>query len=384
MYKNSLINNIISENNNELLIKGEHFEKFLSKEKGATLIVIKDIISDNCLFLNDVIKKATKNSFTVCYAYKVAPTMEILEVIKERGMGIEIYSLTELEMALSIGVSTIVVDGMYKTDELLTKSIQNNVTIINADSIKEIIRINEIAEKYNIIQDIGIRVKKREDSKMGISVEQIEQFLTTLKSFHNVRVIGVHIHPGSNASEEVVINSYLKMFNMFKLLRNAGFLIKYVDFGGGLPERNIVEKSLLKRISEYIDAFEKHEDIHYIFEPGRFIVGDAGIIFSRVLDKRVDENLIILNIAVMPYFSNTKSTFRYMFPSQIKYEPKGSWRICGLWPLDQDEISSEALYQGVPKELEEGDCFCILNAGAYNIDRIEEYTLTGDMEIKYI
>ena len=171
---------------------------------------------------------------------------------------------------------------------------------------------------------------------------------------------------------------------MFKVLRNAGFLIKYVDFGGGLPERNIVEKSLLKRISEYIDAFEKHEDIHYIFEPGRFIVGDAGIIFSRVLDKRVDENLIILNIAVMPYFSNTKSTFRYMFPSQIKYEPKGSWRICGLWPLDQDEISSEALYQGVPKELEEGDCFCILNAGAYNIDRIEEYTLTGDMEIKYI
>ncbi|MCB2289467.1 alanine racemase [Clostridium sp. CS001] len=368
-----------------LYVNNIYYRDVIKDSTEAVLLMNRSRISSNCNYLKNILHKVTDNNSLICYALKVAPSTEVLKSIKECGVGVEVYCEKELDMAIEQSIQPIVVDGMYKPKEFLFKSVENEVFLINADSIREIYLINEIAQKLNKNQNIGIRVKYSKESKMGINIESLLKEIDSIKKLKNVNLIGVHTHPGSNVTDKNRLNAhYKKLKEAYIVLKEKGFNIKIVDFGGGLAEKIIAKDNLEETLTNLFKMFDSDPNITFILEPGRFLVSDAGILFAKVHDVRDSENTIILNIAVAPYFLNTYSNFIYLLPDNMEFIEKRNWKICGIWPTDMDYIKEENLKNGLPNQIKIGDYFCFLNAGAYNIDRLGEYTLSEEIDVLYI
>ncbi|SMC25360.1 Diaminopimelate decarboxylase [Clostridium acidisoli DSM 12555] len=376
--------NYIKNINNKLYINNTYYKDFIKNDNGPTLIIKRNRIADNCNFLKNMLKRATNKKAIICYALKVAPSIEILKIIKEHDIGVEVYCEKELDMAIKLDITPIVVDGFYKPKSFLVNAIENNVLLINADSFNELSFIDEICKNKNKIQEVGIRIKIDKTSKMGIDLDSFNNNIEKIKNLRNIRLVGIHTHPGSNIRNvDLPKEHYSKLVQAYDIIENNGYKLKYVDIGGGLPEKIVVEDSIEERLKDIFGKFRDDKEITFIVEPGRFLVSDSGILFSKIHDVRDDENIVILDIAVAPYFLTTNSNFKYIIPDNLEYKETRKWRICGIWPTDIDFIPYEKLNKKLPSKFNKGDYFCFLNAGAYVMDRIEEYTL-GDRDIKYI
>lgn len=371
--------------NGEINIYGTYFVGVTEGEQTPTLLISKNRIEDNCKRLKTVVSRVNDHKTIVCFALKAAPNERMLTLISKNGFGAEVYCEQELDMALKLGISPIVVDGLYKPSSFLTKAIKNNVLLINADSFEELKIINQISFRLNKVQEVGLRIKQMHETKMGISLESLEKSISFLKSLKNVTIVGVHTHPGSNIKDIENASKYYKNLKLAVGILARDFRLKYIDIGGGFSERVEIDHKLEQQIESIIGYFETNLDVTFIVEPGRFLVSDAGVLLTQFHQIRESDRIAILNITIAPFLYTTGSTFRYLFPNHFteKKVSHEDWVIGGIWPTDKDIIPKEKLYNGVPSYLNEGDYFCILNAGAYTFDRLNEYSFQK-VAIKYI
>ncbi len=281
--------------NGELFLEGVSLRE-LAKEYGTPLYVY------SASYIRDRIR-AYKEAFPnalICYAVKANFNPHIVGLAKEEGAGADVVSGGELDSALKAGVepSKIVYAGVGKTLQEITFAVEKDILMFNVESHMELDVLNEVGEKLGKKVRVAIRVNPDVDpkthpyistgmkkSKFGIDIKRAKEEYRYARSLKNLEVVGIHCHIGSQILDvSPYIEAVEKVVGLYEELIKEGFDIKYIDLGGGLgikyqpDQTNPEPEDLAKAIMPSLRGVQAK----LILEPGRSIVGNAGILLTQV------------------------------------------------------------------------------------------------------
>lgn len=354
-----------------LYIDGFQLDKMLEYSNTPLMIFLESRIRDNIKTFKHLTESVFKNP-RIFYSFKANYLYDICRIINSENIGAELISLPELKLARSIGFqhNKIIAGGPYLRNDFIEQLIINDVEEIVVYSIDDIKRINKIAKHYNKIQNLCLRISsKKYGTRLG--TKMLDHNLNRIKLFQkkstNIKLTTILSHYSTQMNN---INQFTQnaeiLADAFHKLTTLGINIKNINFGGGFPEATIMPQSQLKKIFTEIHHIFRDQNINYdkiYFEPGRFLVGDAGIFIAEII-KKTDDRWIFLNIGnnICPKFS--KSSFRFYNASKIHKPHKYKTSIAGIIPTDQDVLAKNYFFN---EDLEIGDKVLITNAGAYTL-----------------
>ena len=326
----------------------------------------------------------------ICFSVKSNANTKILNIMGKSGLGADVVSGGELVKALKAGISPkkIVFSGIGKTPLELEMAIKKKILLINVESDSEIVEIEKIAKNLKLKIKIGIRLNPDTDAKTlsKISTGKKENkfginkklFLKIIKKYKNskfVNICCVSVHIGS----QILSNApYEKMLKVTKrLIRQSNHKFEYIDLGGGMGiQYDIKDKKFNYR--KYCNSIIKIFDCNktkIIFEPGRSIIGNAGVLISKViyLKETKNKNFVVMDAAmndfmrpalygakhrIIPYIKGIKNLVK-------KHEFVGP--IC--------ETSDKFLSSSKFKKLKQKEILIILDTGAYGMTLASNYNL---------
>ncbi|CAN7939935.1 unnamed protein product, partial [Ixodes pacificus] len=238
----------------------------------------------------------------VCYAVKANPSLAILSILASLGAGADVVSGGEIHKAILAGIppDRIVFSGVGKTEEEIDFALNKKILLFNVESIEELKCIDKVAKSRGIVANLALRINPGidacthekittglEENKFGILEEYIEQVLQYRLS--NITISGISIHIGSQISTLSIFRSVIdKVKTLVSIFEEYGVKVRTVNLGGGLgiPYR---KGDIFPSSSEYsLLVKESFKDANYrvICEPGRAIVGNAGILLTKVLYRK--------------------------------------------------------------------------------------------------
>lgn len=243
----------------------------------------------------------------ICYAVKANSNLAILSIFAQLGLGADIVSGGELFRALKAGIKNykIVFAGVGKSDEEIRYALKNKILMFNVESEAELHKINEIAKKLKKKAKVALRVNPDIDpkthkyiatglktSKFGIPIEKALEYYKTAKTMDNIEVIGIHKHIGSQITDtKTYVEALSKIISLYDKLTKFDMKIDYIDIGGGLGiTYKDEEPPLPKDLANSLLPLLKNKKGKIILEPGRSIVGNAGILVTKVLYTKETEN----------------------------------------------------------------------------------------------
>jgi len=251
---------------------------------------------------------------TICYSVKANSTQSVLKTFINLGGGVDIVSGGELFRALKAGVdpAKVVYSGVGKKDDEIEYALNTGILMFNVESEQELTRINEIAVRMGTKAGIAIRVNPDVDpgthpyittglknAKFGITIDRAMAEYQRAATLPGIDVIGIDMHIGSQLTKvNPFVDSIEKLKIMIGKLAEAGIKLKYFDIGGGLGiQYNDEEPPLPDDYGREIVAATKEQGMHLIFEPGRNLVGNAGILVARCLytKARDEKNFIMID-----------------------------------------------------------------------------------------
>lgn len=254
--------------------------------------------------------------FQISYAVKANDNLTILKILQQLGSGVDVVSVGEIKKALLAGFepSKIVFSGVGKTEEELLFAMKNSIGQINIESYEEFETICEIAKQHNITTNISVRINPnidahthskittgKKDNKFGVSVEVGEKIFEKVNNNNEIKKYihfnGFSVHIGSQILD---ISVFEKLFIfMKKLYQKYENNFSTIDFGGGIgikyvdTDKTININEYIKLIKQYFHDFQGK----IIVEPGRSIIGNAGIFLSKIvrIKKTENSNFIVLD-----------------------------------------------------------------------------------------
>ena len=285
----------------------------LAKKFGTPLYCYSKAILDK----NIKISKKNFNSIKplICFSIKSNNNIEVLKIIKKNNLGADVVSKGELIVSLKAGIPArkIVFSGVGKTLEEIAFAIDKNIFLINAESENEISLIEKISKKKRKTTCVGIRFNPNVDAltnskittgrnidKFGVDSNVIRKIIKKYRfsKYLNIKCLSVHI-----GSQITNFKPYIKMVSQVdKLLNSLKHKFDYVDFGGGMGiqyKKNSQKLNYVK-YTKSIKTFIKKNKVNIIFEPGRSIVGNTGILLTKVIYVKDSKNrkFIILDAAM--------------------------------------------------------------------------------------
>ena len=287
-------------------------------ERTSVLSVVKNNVTPFYLYSEQQLKENFKKFYgifksinpIICFSVKSNSNLSILKILKKSGSGADVVSGGELLKALKAGIkpNKIVFSGVGKNEEELKLAIKKKILLINVESESEARLINKLSKKLNTKTSIGVRLnpdvnanthKKistgKSDNKFGLSKNNLISFCKNIKNFKNLKLDAFSVHIGSQILTD---KPYKKTLNILKdIIKNTKIKIKYIDLGGGFGISHKNKKINLKNYSRLVKNFKNEFNCKIIFEPGRFIVGDAGILVSKIqyIKKNKNKLFIILD-----------------------------------------------------------------------------------------
>ena len=235
----------------------------------------------------------------ICYAVKANSNLNIIKMLVDIGSGFDVVSGNELKKCLLAGAdkNKIVFSGVAKSEEEITHAIENEILSINIESINEYKRIEKISSSLNkkvkcalrVNPDITIGSHKyietgAKSSKFGLGKKDVEEVSELALKSENVELTTIACHIGSQISDEnLILQSLDYIFVIAEELKKQGHEISCLDIGGGLGIKYHNEKKgdpalLIKEIKRRLNG----TNYKFILEPGRSIIGNAGILISKV------------------------------------------------------------------------------------------------------
>ena len=240
----------------------------------------------------------------VCFAMKANSNAATLKLFADLGSGADVVSGGELYRALRAGIppSRIVFAGVGKTREEMGFALKSDILMFNVESPQELRLLNDVAGAMGTKARVALRINPDVDpnthpyiatglkkSKFGIDISLAMEEYRVAKELQHIEVVGVHQHIGSQITEIApFVDSLVKVAGLIAELRDHGFAIKYLDVGGGLGITYKDEDPPVPRVfAEAMIAVIKNLGCTIVLEPGRVIVGNAGVLVTKVLyDKR--------------------------------------------------------------------------------------------------
>lgn len=373
-------------------------------EKYGTPMYVMDehTIRKNCKIYKEAFEKYYNGNGMALYASKALNCLEICKIINSESLGLDVVSEGELYTALSAGIpaKNIHFHGNNKTYHELKMAVENNIGRIVVDNMCELELLNHICVKMNKTCDIALRVKPgvnahthksirtgQIDSKFGFALETGEAFKAVEKviSLDNINLKELHCHIGSQIFDIkpyiVTIDIMLEFINTIKC--KTGFLVEELNLGGGFGIKYIDDDiyisidEFMKKILLYVDKKSKQYNIEapYLYvEPGRSIVGEAGITLYRVGCVKNIPNIrtyvsVDGGMCDNPRYSLYKSKYSVVVANKAGSKAKQLVTIAGKCCESGDLIQEDVLIQ----EVKQGDIIAVLSTGAYNYSMSSNY-----------
>ena len=344
-------------------------------------------LRDNFKSFADAVKPLKKA--TVCFAVKSNFNPTILKILAGMGAGADIVSGGELELALQAGVSAdkIVFSGVGKTRAELTAAIMAGIKQINAESESEIRLINEIAIGLNKTAAVGIRVNPdvdarthekittgKKENKFGIDWNDARRLFLSAEQFKGISLHGIEVHVGSQILElSPFREAFVKTKKMLNDLKEHGVSIQTVDVGGGLGVAYKTDESAPSP-ADYIAVLQDvlaDFDGEFVFEPGRCISGDAGVLVASVVRVKQtgDKRFAVLDAGMSDLVRPAMYDAYHNIEAVKGGEASERYDVVGPICESADIFGKNRMLP----ELNEGDLIAIETAGAYGAAMASNY-----------
>lgn len=344
-------------------------------------------LRDNFKSFADAVKPLKKA--TVCFAVKSNFNPTILKILAGMGAGADIVSGGELELALQAGVPAdkIVFSGVGKTRAELTAAIMAGIKQINAESESEIRLINEIAIGLNKTAAVGIRVNPdvdarthekittgKKENKFGIDWNDARRLFLSAEQFKGLSLHGIEVHVGSQILElSPFREAFVKTKKMLNDLKEHGVSIQTVDVGGGLGVAYKTDESAPSP-ADYIAVLQDvlgDFDGEFVFEPGRCISGDAGVLVASVVRVKQtgDKRFAVLDAGMNDLVRPAMYDAYHNIEALKGGEASERYDVVGPICESADIFGKDRMLP----ELNEGDLIAIETAGAYGAAMASNY-----------
>ncbi|HIM54524.1 MAG TPA: diaminopimelate decarboxylase [Gammaproteobacteria bacterium] len=323
----------------------------------------------------------------VCYAVKANSNLAVLNTLAKIGAGFDIVSEGELERVLAAGgqANRCVFSGVAKTAREIKRALEVGVRCFNVESASELDRIESVAQLLNTQAPISIRVNPNVDAmthpyistglkenKFGVDIDDAISLYQQANNSEYLNVQGLDCHIGSQLTEvSPFLDALDKVLELVGQLNQQDITITHLDLGGGVGIRYDDEQTI--DIKSYIEAMiAKVGNIEIILEPGRAIVGNAGIFITKVefLKQNSEHSFAIIdgamNDLLRPSFYNA---YHHVLP--IDKDANGvqaSWDLVG--PICE---TGDFLAKGRELSLSQGDYLALMSAGAYGFTMSSNY-----------
>ncbi|AAW86980.1 diaminopimelate decarboxylase, PLP-binding [Aliivibrio fischeri ES114] len=254
----------------------------------------------------------------VCYAVKANSNIGVLNALARLGSGFDIVSQGELERVVAAGgdPTKVVFSGVGKTADEMRRALELKIKCFNVESEPELERLNAVAAEMGVIAPISLRINPDvdakthpyistglRDNKFGIAFDHAPEVYKFAQSLPNLDVQGIDCHIGSQLTDiEPFIDATDRLLALIDDLKAQGVNIRHLDVGGGLGV--VYRDELPPQPSEYATALlgrlAEHQDLELIFEPGRAIAANAGILVTKVefLKHTEHKNFAIIDAAM--------------------------------------------------------------------------------------
>ncbi|MHA2283311.1 MAG: diaminopimelate decarboxylase family protein [Promethearchaeota archaeon] len=353
----------------KLIIDSLPLDNLLEKFETPLLVFLENRIRDNIKSFNNVFNEIF-DKFNCFYSMKANYLLEICKIISSEGVGAKIVGLPGLKLALRVGFSPkkIIIGGPYLPEDLIESSIKNKVKEIIVYNLNDLKRINSIAQEYNMVQNICIRIiSQKYNSNLGVklSVNNLNFLRKSIESYSNVKMTSILSHFGTQMNNvDQFEKNISSVINSLNLLLKHDLYVKDINLGGGFPEATVMPQEKLKDIAQNMKKILDKSGISYdsiSFEPGRYFVGDSGMFITKII-KTNEDRWIFLNIGnhICPKFA--RCSLRFYNASQINEPHKYKTSIAGIVPTDQDVLAKNYFFT---KNLKEQDFVLVANTGAY-------------------
>ena len=336
-----------------------------------------------------------KNSFKkisplICFSVKSNSNISLLKEIKKLGLGADVVSKGELFAALKAGINKkkIVFSGVGKTAEEIDYAIKKNILLINAESHNEVLVIEKIAKKRKKLVNIGLRLNPdtdaktlkqistgKSENKFGVDKNTFLKIINSLSGSNYINIKCLSVHIGSQIMNN---KPYEEMLNVVdKLLKTINYKFEYIDLGGGMGIKYDNERKNLdyKKYSNSILSFKNKHKCKIIFEPGRSIIGSAGVLASKVIYMKENKTkiFVILDAAMNDLIRPALYNARHRIIPAIKNKKRAKKILEFVGPICEttDKFLTERKFQN----LKENDIIIICDTGAYGYSLSSNYNL---------
>jgi len=352
--------------------------RYLDKEGIETpfLLIDKDKVREKASLIGRHIKKSR-----VFYAVKANPDIEILRYLNKLNMNFEIASEGELEILSSIGVkpSRIISSNPVKSLKFLRIAASYGVHSVSFDSVEEVDKLAEFIPHCNVYVRLSVPNEGSEwplSKKFGVELDEAVYLLSYARD-KGLNPVGVTFHVGSQCTNIYNWNIALdKAKTLWDLAKKKGIRLKLLNIGGGYPIRYTKNVIGIEAIEKNVDSliFERFPgDIEVHIEPGRAVVGDAGIFVTTVIGKakRDDEDWVYLDVGVFNGLMESVGGIKYSYlvESHRQTRPKKQWTVAGPSCDSFDVIDKNVTLP----EPQVGSLMLILSSGAYTVSYASEF-----------
>ena len=327
---------------------------------------------------------------TVCYAVKANGNLAILKLLADAGAGFDIVSGGELFRVLKAGgdPKKIVFSGVGKTAPEIDAALAAGIYVFNCESEPELALIDALAHRHGIQARVAMRVNPDVDAathayistgrlahKFGIDISGAEAVYERALQHENLLIEGVSCHIGSQLMKtEPVMEAVDRVLNLIDRLRMKGFDIRHADLGGGLGIAYKPEDStpaICAFIAQMCERL-KNRGLHAMIEPGRSIVGAAGVLLTRVLYRKTtgDKHFVVVDAAMNDLIRPALySAYHDILPLRQTNVPTSKVDVVGPVCETGDFLAKD---RELP-EVMPGDMLAISTAGAYGFVQSSNY-----------
>ena len=337
-------------------------------------------------------KGLLKTDHLICFAVKANSNIAILNLFASLGAGFDIVSGGELERVIYAGgdPQKIVFSGVGKTASEIEAALKANILCFNVESRSELLRIEEVAKKINIKAPISIRVNPDvdakthpyistglKDNKFGVDFNQALTLYLEAKSMSHIEIKGIDCHIGSQITElKPFVDALDRVLSLVDQLKKNDIHLSHIDIGGGIgicyqdespPDFEIYTKEILSKIQNL--------NVKIIFEPGRALVGNAGVLLSKVeyLKQNDVKHFSIIYAAMNDLMRHTLYDAYHEIKVVHEHDTKSqSFDVVG--PVCE---SGDFIAKNRSLKLKENDLICIMSAGAYGMSMSSNYNSRG-------
>lgn len=332
----------------------------------------------------------------ICYALKANSNLAIIRLLANQGAGFDIVSLGELRRVLAAGgkADKIVFSGVGKTAEELSAALSAGVKCINVESEAELDMVSQAAVAAGRIAPISIRVNPDIDAKthpyistglkenkFGVSMERAVAAYMHANALPGIAIHGIDCHIGSQITELApFFDSLERVLALADALAKAGIAVKHLDLGGGLgisycdekpPRPKDLLDGIFKRVQQW--AQQRGRDMpELLFEFGRAIVGNAGVLLTRVelLKPSPEKNFAVIDAAMNDLMRpSLYDAWHGVEPVRVNHNANAqSWDLVGPVCESGDWIAKDRSLA-----IAAGDLLAILSAGAYGMSMSSNY-----------